>query len=203
MTGGRPEATLSCSGLFIGIVWVSNSSGGSVMRTDTFYTKVMDSPVGQLQLVASGKGLCGVLFAKGKHNDVMFRTELVTSEDHPVLQKAEKQLNEYFAGKRTAFDLPLDMHGTIFQIKAWRELQKIPYGQTVSYGQQAKGMGDANKARAVGMANGRNPIAIIVPCHRVIGANGSLTGFGGGLNIKQQLLDMEQAVAAKAQKFAA
>ncbi len=165
------------------------------MRDDVLCMKTIGSPVGQLTLVASAKGLCGLLFAKGRHNDGMFAIDMVEAPEHPVLCKAEKQLHEYFAGSRTVFDLPLDMQGTVFQIKAWRELQKIPYGQTVSYGQQAKGMGDAKKARAVGMANGRNPIAIIVPCHRVIGANGSLTGFGGGLKLKQQLLELEQKTA--------
>lgn len=161
------------------------------------FVKTIDSPVGKLLLAASDRGLCVVEFSSGKQTCAKFLAGAEESPEHPVLCKAEKQLAEYFAGKRTSFDVPLDMQGTVFQIKAWRELQKIPYGQTISYGQQAKGMGDANKARAVGMANGRNPISIIVPCHRVIGANGTLTGFGGGLNIKQTLLELERKTATR------
>ena len=160
------------------------------------YYKTIESPIGKLKLIASDKGLCAVLFMTGKHNTVAFDGTLEESDTYPVLQKAEKQLTEYFNGKRQQFDLPLDMRGTVFQIKAWRELQKIPYGDTISYGEQAKRVGDPKKARAVGMANGRNPIAIIVPCHRVIGSSGALVGFGGGLNTKQRLLDMERKAAA-------
>ena len=161
-----------------------------------YYSTCVDSPVGQLQLVASAKGLCGVYFdGAGKHEDMRMRGAQDGS-GHPLLVKAQKQLEEYFAGKRTAFDLKLDMQGTVFQIKSWKELCNIPYGQTISYGEQATRVGDVKKARAVGAANGRNPISIIVPCHRVIGASGSLVGFGGGLKTKELLLTLEQKVLA-------
>lgn len=156
------------------------------------YQKTIDSPVGKLTLRASDKGLSEVIFPGSKGHKIA----AVESPEHPVLRKAEKQLAEYFAGKRTDFDLPLDMHGSVFQIKAWRALQQIPYGKTISYGQQAGLLGDAKKARAVGAANGRNPIAIVVPCHRVIGASGALTGFGGGLKTKEFLLALEKQHAA-------
>lgn len=168
------------------------------MLQRVLYHKTIASPVGPLRMLASDKGLCAVLFQGGRNAKVAYDGVLERSEDHPVLKKAEKQMTEYFAGKRKDFDLPLDMKGTVFQLKAWRELQKIPYGQTISYGEQARRVGDVSKARAVGMANGRNPLAIVVPCHRVIGASGDLTGFGGGLKTKQFLLDLERAKAVAA-----
>jgi len=108
-----------------------------------------------------------------------------------ILKKAYKQFDEYFRGKRKVFDLPLNLRGTEFQLKTWKQLQTIPYGQTRSYGQLAEMTGDPKASRAVGMANNKNPISIIVPCHRVIGHDGKLTGYGGGLELKQQLLDLE------------
>lgn len=167
------------------------------MKQDIFHYKIIVSPVGPLRLVASSRGLCAVLFNSGRGSRIHYEGPLERDDQHPVLMEAEKQMNEYFTRRRVQFDLPLDMRGTLFQIKAWRELQKIPYGQTISYGEQAKRIGDIRKARAVGMANGRNPLSIVVPCHRVIGASGDLTGFGGGLKTKRFLLDLErQAVAA-------
>jgi methylated-DNA-[protein]-cysteine S-methyltransferase len=160
------------------------------------YYKTVPSPVGALRLIASDKGLCAVLFNGGRGQKMLPDAALELSEKHPILKRAEKQLQEYFAGKRQAFDVPLDPKGTVFQMKAWRELKKIPYGKTISYGEQAKRIGDAKKARAAGMANGRNPICIIVPCHRVIGVSGALTGFGGGLKVKQYLLSHEKKHAA-------
>ena len=115
-----------------------------------------------------------------------------TSED-PRFASAIAQLREYFAGERTTFDLPLALDGTPFQQEAWRALADIPYGETVSYGEQARRIGKPEAIRAIGAANGRNPIAIVLPCHRVIGADGSLTGFGGGLETKRRLLDLEQS----------
>lgn len=168
----------------------------NLLQPQSIYYKSIASPVGSLRLMASDKGICAVLFNGGRNKDVRFNAALERKDDHPVLGQAEKQLAEYFAGKRQRFDLPLDMQGTVFQLKAWRELAKIPYGETISYGEQARRVGDANKARAVGTANGRNPICIIVPCHRVIGASGSLTGFTGGLKTKQYLLDLESKTAA-------
>jgi methylated-DNA-[protein]-cysteine S-methyltransferase len=166
------------------------------MMQKTYYFKTVTSPVGQLRLVASDKGLVSVLFNGGRGQAKLPDGLLEQNETHPILRQAEKQLSEYFSGKRKDFHLPLEIKGSVFQTKAWRELQKIPYGGTISYGEQAKRLGDAKKARAAGMANGRNPISIIVPCHRVIGASGALTGFGGGLKVKQYLLDHERKNAA-------
>lgn len=158
----------------------------------------MESPVGPLQLVASEKGICGLYFKSSKRHDNIHIENAIEGANHPVLIKAKKQLDEYFAGKRQQFDLPLDMQGTIFQIKTWKELQKIPYGTTLSYGEQAQRVGDAKKARAVGAANGRNPISIIVPCHRVIGTSGAITGYAGGVENKEWLLALEtKALGAK------
>lgn len=162
------------------------------MLTQTLYYKTVDAPIGSLRLMASEKGLCAVLFYGGRYNRVSFDGQLEQRDDHPLLLNAQRQLDEYFRRKRTAFDVKLDMRGTVFQIKSWRELQRIPYGQTISYGEQARRLGDANKARAVGMANGRNPLPIVVPCHRVIGTSGALTGFSGGMDIKEYLLALEK-----------
>jgi len=162
------------------------------MLEHILYYKTIPSPIGSLRLYASQKGLCAVLFHGGRNHKIMFDGAIEQSDDHPMLKRAEKQLLEYFSGKRKHFDLPLDMRGSIFQLKAWKELQQIPYGKTISYGEQAHRVGDRKKARAVGMANGRNPLPIIVPCHRVIGSSGALTGFGGGIKTKQQLLEHER-----------
>jgi methylated-DNA-[protein]-cysteine S-methyltransferase len=155
------------------------------------YYKTISSPIGSLRLMASERGLCAVLFNAGRNNRVFFEGLLEQRDDHPLLLRAATQLEEYFTGKRKQFDIQLDMRGTVFQIKSWRELAKIPYGQTITYGEQARRLGDAGKARAVGMANGRNPLPIIIPCHRVIGVSGSLTGFSGGLDKKEFLLSLE------------
>lgn len=149
--------------------------------------KTMESPVGKLKLVASDKGLVAVLWQKDRPTRVRLG-ELAKDDQHPVLLKAERQLGEYFAGKRKEFAIPLDMRGTPFQKNVWEALLAIPFGETRSYGQLAKQLGNSNATRAVGAANGRNPLPIIVPCHRVIGSSGSLTGFGGGLETKAYLL---------------
>jgi len=115
-------------------------------------------------------------------------------KETPLIKKAARQFGEYFKGKRKSFNLPLTMQGTGFQMKVWKTLKKIPYGKTISYGELAVMIGNPKACRAVGMANNRNPIAIIVPCHRVIGRNGSLTGYGGGLELKQLLLELEKAL---------
>jgi methylated-DNA-[protein]-cysteine S-methyltransferase len=126
---------------------------------------------------------------------VSFRADKIPKEfeksETPLIKKAAMQLNEYFNKDRQNFDLPLTLRGTDFQIKVWTALQKIPYGETSSYGELAVMIGNPKACRAVGMANNRNPITIIIPCHRVIGHNGSLTGYGGGLELKQKLLDLE------------
>jgi methylated-DNA-[protein]-cysteine S-methyltransferase len=157
----------------------------------------MDSPLGPLALLASDAGLMAVHLPGESPGDAPHWPEgTVADDDHPVLVAARKQLDEYFAGDRRTFDVPLDLRGTTFQVKAWRYLATIPYGQTSTYGEQARALGDARKARAVGAANGRNPVAIVLPCHRVIGANGSLTGYAGGLPTKQALLEFEATVVA-------
>ena len=153
--------------------------------------KFIESPVGALKLVASDKGLAAILWENDSPRRVPL-TGLVEDDTHPVLLKAERQLQEYFAGSRRAFDLPLDMRGTTFQKDVWEALLAIPYGETRSYGQLAKQLGRPSASRAVGAANGRNPISIVVPCHRVIGSSGKLTGFAGGLDVKARLLDMER-----------
>ena len=154
--------------------------------------KFIGSPVGKLKLVASDHGLAAVLW----ENDNPSRVRLgETTEDnsHPVLLETERQLKDYFDGKRTSFSLELDLVGTAFQKNVWEALLGIPLGETRSYGQLAKQLGKPRATRAVGAANGRNPISIIVPCHRVIGSNGKLTGFAGGLGIKEHLLRLEKS----------
>ena len=152
--------------------------------------KTIESPVGQLKLVASDKGLVAILWEKDSPRRVRL-TELVGNEKHPVLVETERQLREYFAGKRKEFSVALDMRGTRFQKDVWAALLAIPFGETRSYGQLAKQLGNPRASRAVGAANGRNPVSIIVPCHRVIGSSGKLTGFAGGLDTKAHLLGLE------------
>lgn len=157
-----------------------------------FYTTI-DSPIGQLLLTGDNDKLTG-LHMMGAHD----YSELmeVRDEDRSPFSEAINQLEEYFAGTRTDFDLKLDARGTEFQTAVWDALLDIPYAQTRSYGEIAFAIGKPKAPRAVGMANNRNPIAVIIPCHRVIGANGSLVGYGGGLNRKTWLLTHEQSVAA-------
>lgn len=152
--------------------------------------KVVESPIGKLKLVASDKGLVAILWENDRPNRVRL-SELIEDKHRPVLVETERQLREYFAGKRTAFSVPLDMRGTRFQKDVWEALLAIPFGETRSYGQLAKQLGNPHATRAVGAANGRNPISIIVPCHRVIGSSGKLTGFAGGLDAKARLLNLE------------
>jgi methylated-DNA-[protein]-cysteine S-methyltransferase len=156
----------------------------------TYYYKTTKSPVGNLKLVATDKGLAAILWENENPKRVPL-TLLIENKTHPVLLQTEQQLKEYFAGERTSFSVKLDPVGTEFQNKVWRALSEIPFGETRSYGEIAKRIGNANATRAVGAANGKNPISIIVPCHRVIGASGKLTGFAGGLDIKAQLLALE------------
>jgi methylated-DNA-[protein]-cysteine S-methyltransferase len=158
----------------------------------TLVRTTMPAPMGELTLVASPRGLRAVLWDGELPADSDIVVASGGGRAASILAEAVCQLEEYFAGTRTEFDLPLDPVGTEFQQAAWGELRKIPFGQTISYGEQARRLGDANKSRAVGAANGRNPISIVVPCHRVIGANGALTGFAAGLDVKQWLLQHEQ-----------
>ncbi|NGO67410.1 methylated-DNA--[protein]-cysteine S-methyltransferase [Streptomyces boncukensis] len=159
------------------------------MRTHT----VIDSPVGPLTLVANGDGaLTGLYMEDQRHRPPQ---ETFGVPDPDGFAAAARQLGEYFAAEREEFDLPLALEGTEFQRAVWRELRRIPYGATVSYGELAARLGNPAASRAVGLANGRNPVGIVVPCHRVLGASGSLTGYGGGLARKRYLLDFEQSAA--------
>jgi methylated-DNA-[protein]-cysteine S-methyltransferase len=153
--------------------------------------KVIDSPVGKLKLVASERGLAAILWENDNPRRVPLG-DVVDSDTHPVLLETERQLQEYFAGRRREFALPMDFRGTEFQRRVWSALLTIPYGQTRSYAQIAQQIGCPTAVRAVGAANGRNPLSIIAPCHRVVGSNGKLTGFAGGLEVKARLLSLER-----------
>jgi methylated-DNA-[protein]-cysteine S-methyltransferase len=152
------------------------------------YTQ-MESPVGPLLLVADEGGLRQILFVNGRHQA---RPEASWKEDAAPLGKTISQLRSYFAGELEEFDLPLAPEGTQFQQEVWRRLCEIPFGETISYGELARRIGNPQASRAVGLANGSNPIPIVIPCHRVIGSNGKLTGYGGGLPIKEKLLALER-----------
>jgi len=145
---------------------------------------IMNSPIGPLTLVSTEKGLAAVHFGQ----KVPKGAEIDETANEPAM----KQLSEYFAGERKTFELELDFEGTPFQNSVWKQLLRIPYGETRSYGDIAKALGKPAASRAVGGANHQNPIAIVIPCHRVIGQNGSLTGYGGGLPLKEQLLSIER-----------
>ena len=147
-------------------------------------TTIINSPIGPLTLTERDGALVRLSF--GAHGPCDPPT--------PLLRRATGQLNEYFAGTRQEFDLPLEPSGTEFQLACWRALSQIPYGETRSYGEQARNIGRPDRAGAIGSANGANPIAIILPCHRVIGADGSLVGFGGGLETKRRLLELEAGI---------
>lgn len=164
---------------------------------DTTHVTV-DSPLGPLRLVTDGEHLTGVFFTEHRHAPTDLGAEVALDNAPEVLRDSASQLGEYFAGGRTSFDLPLAAHGTDFQHRVWAALQRIPYGQTWSYGQLAKELGSPGASRAVGLANGRNPISIVVPCHRVVGASGAITGYGGGVARKQTLLELERRVAGHA-----
>jgi methylated-DNA-[protein]-cysteine S-methyltransferase len=149
----------------------------------------IESPIGPLLLAADEQGLRFLLFSSGK---TIARAEDDWEPDRGLLNEPVRQLTAYFAGKLRAFDIPLAPQGTAFQTQVWRALCDIPYGETTSYGELAGRIGNPKAVRAVGLANGSNPIAVVIPCHRVIGSNGSLVGYGGGLPIKQALLALER-----------
>ena len=157
-----------------------------------YFTKTIASPVGPLKLVASDLGLAAILWKNDSPRRVRLG-EMVEDPEHPVLVATERQLSEYFAGERQEFALQLDFAGTEFQRRVWQALLTIPYGETRSYSEIAQQIGAPEAVRAVGAANGKNPISIIAPCHRVVGANGDLTGFAGGLETKAQLLTLERS----------
>jgi methylated-DNA-[protein]-cysteine S-methyltransferase len=160
------------------------------------FSAVVDSPVGPLRMFAENEGLAGILFPGTSLVDESFPMRAIPFPDHSVLSKAAFQIKEYFEGSRKAFTVPLVLEGTDFQVAVWQELLNVDYGTTISYGGLASRLGSPGKARAVGGAVGRNPIGIMVPCHRVIGAGGGLTGFGGGLTVKRALLDLESEFSA-------
>jgi len=159
-------------------------------KAPAYFYKTMKSPVGELKLVATDRGLAAVLWEDDDPKRVRL-SPLAENREHPVLRETERQLNEYFAGKRKDFSLKFDPAGTAFQKKVWAALSTIPFGETRSYGEIAGQIGSTKAVRAVGAANGKNPISIVVPCHRVIGSNGKLTGFAGGLETKAFLLKLE------------
>jgi len=159
---------------------------------------VINSPIGPLTLVTEGGKLTGLYMDVAGHEpDEAVLGERIMADDDPVLGAAASQLTAYFAGDLTSFDLPLNLEGTGFQRTVWAGLQGIPYGETISYGELARRIGQPSASRAVGLANGRNPVSIVVPCHRVVGSDGSLTGYGGGLPRKQYLLALEQRVSGQ------
>jgi methylated-DNA-[protein]-cysteine S-methyltransferase len=158
-------------------------------RTETLLYTTLDSPVGDLLLLGDAHALRGLYMQAGR-KPVRIADWWQTADE--PFAPARTQLEQYFAGERTTFDLPLAAEGSEFERRVWRALEDIPYGETQSYGEVADRIGAPGAARAVGLANGRNPISIVVPCHRVIGANGTLTGYGGGLERKRFLLELEQ-----------
>ncbi|MGH1517957.1 methylated-DNA--[protein]-cysteine S-methyltransferase [Chryseobacterium sp. JK1] len=153
--------------------------------------KDVPSPVGLIRAIASDKGLVAIIW-EGEDYKRTKLSEPVKDENHPILMQTEQQLNEYFDNKRTSFEIPFDFEGTEFQMRVWEALLKIPYGVTKTYGELAKILGGIKAVRAVGGALNKNPISIVVPCHRVVGASGQLVGFAGGLNNKSILLELEQ-----------
>ncbi|MER7675879.1 methylated-DNA--[protein]-cysteine S-methyltransferase [Streptomyces sp. NPDC096934] len=153
---------------------------------------VTDSPYGPLTLVADDDLLCGLYMVGQRHRPPQ---EDFGARDDTLLPEAKRQLTAYFAGDLKEFDLPMRLAGTPFQRSVWEQLVRIPYGEIRSYGELADALGNPKASRAVGLANGRNPVGIIVPCHRVVGADGSLTGYGGGLDRKRRLLDFERGSA--------
>lgn len=158
------------------------------LEKHSFFYTIVKSPVGKLLLTGNGESLTGLDFQEGPHP---FKPKRDWVQDDARFAQVVKQLKAYFAGDLKQFDLPLAPRGTDFQMGVWKALRSIPYGETISYGQLADQIGNPRAVRAVGGANGKNPIAIIVPCHRVIGSDGTLTGFGGGLPIKEALLRLE------------
>ena len=161
------------------------------MKTNKNYVyKIMPTVLGKLKLIASNKGLAAILWENDKPNRVRLGNP-IEDKKHPILLQTERELSEYLAGKRKTFFVKFDPAGTPFQSKVWEALEKIPFGETCSYATIAKRIGNVKAVRAVGAAIGRNPISVMVPCHRVIGSSGDLTGFAGGLDTKKFLLALE------------
>jgi methylated-DNA-[protein]-cysteine S-methyltransferase len=162
------------------------------------WKKILSSPVGPLYAYSNSEAVCALLWDESEDNKFSRDAQFVDAGSHPILARLEQQLKEYFSGTRLEFDLPLEPVGSKFQLAVWNALRKIPFGETRSYSEQAFMIGNPKAVRAVGAANGKNPISIVVPCHRVIGKNGDLTGFGGGIAVKQFLLDHERHHKSKA-----
>jgi methylated-DNA-[protein]-cysteine S-methyltransferase len=160
------------------------------MNSTVFSTSIHSSPVGTLHLLATDSALLAVVWRRHSTPQLTFESA-IERPDHPILLETIRQLGEYFSGQRRVFELPLEFRGTDFQRRAWQALMTIPYGETRSYAQMARHIGNPAAVRAVGAANGRNPVSIIAPCHRVIGSSGELTGFGGGMEAKAWLLAHE------------
>ncbi len=167
-------------------------------KTQVLYWSSVPSPLGECIVMATNEGVCWTGTPGSAVDDGLFRTNrwfridrVVQGEQVEPLQRAVDELRRYFAGERVEFSCQLDLRGTPFQLAVWQELSRIPYGETRTYGEIAHAIGQLNASRAVGAANGANPVAIIVPCHRVIGSNGALTGYGGGLSTKAWLLSLE------------
>ncbi len=159
----------------------------------TTYTATVSSPIGDIALVGDGESLSGLYMPQHRHRPPLPESAV---RDDDAFAAAREQLAAYFAGERTAFELPVAPTGTPFQREVWQALTEIPYGTTCSYGELAQRIGKPAAVRAVGLANGRNPVSIVVPCHRVVGADGSLTGYGGGIERKRFLLDLERGALA-------
>ena len=156
--------------------------------------RTYEAPFGVVTVVGSDLGIRYVMFSDDAHPKPLESLQISDTDIHDSVNDAITQLDEYFSGSRRAFAVPLDLHGTEFQVAAWKALAEVPYGHTASYGQQAASIGRPTAVRAIGGANGRNPAAIVLPCHRIVGADGSLTGFGGGIAVKKWLLDHEQSI---------
>jgi len=174
---------------FLAQMLTSYSLSMNSTHDNALFSSTIDSPVGELSLVASDRALVALVWRREAHRGAFHNA--AEQPEHGVLRETTRQLREYFAGKRRQFDLELDFRGTDFQRRVWSTLLTIPYGETRTYGQIAEQIGNPTAVRAVGAANGRNPISIVAPCHRVIGMNGDLTGFGGGLDAKAYLLNLE------------
>ena len=165
------------------------------MSDDRHYFTTVDGQFGKLTLVATDRGLRALIWPDDSSYRVPLPSELIAEDDHPILAIGRLQVEEYLAGDRIEFDIKLDLRGTEFQQKVWLSLALIPLGQTATYGEQASRIGRPKAVRAVGGAIGRNPISIILPCHRVIGASGDLTGFAGGIETKRSMLVFERAMS--------
>ena len=170
------------------------------MQSDVpiFSRRTCEAPFGVVTVIGSDLGIRYVMFNNDAHPKPLEKLHISDTDIHDSVNDAVTQLDEYFNGARRDFELPLDLQGTEFQVAAWNALAEIPYGRTASYGQQAASIGRPKAVRAIGGANGRNPVAIVLPCHRIVGADGSLTGFGGGIEVKKWLLDHEQSTLRSA-----